>query len=143
MLFELNISSSCFAQLKRHRMATIIVQPYSTTLGISIPESVIKAKAVGLMRKAAGDSEKLYRKLKSRAGDAAEYALTNAHKRRVLIGINLRELYHFSRLRSDVHAQWEIRHISDMMSELAEEEMPAGTTLLGGKDSFHARKGRL
>lgn len=140
LLFELVVSSSCFAQLKRHRMATVIAQPYEIGLGISIPDSVREARAVGLLRRAAASAERLYRRIRKRLPEAvAEYALTNAHRRRVLLDVNLRELYHFSRLRSDAGAQWEIRRVSNEMCRLAEKEFPAGCMLLGGKDRFEEK----
>ncbi|MBN2185192.1 MAG: FAD-dependent thymidylate synthase [Candidatus Krumholzibacteriota bacterium] len=140
MLFEVVVSASCYAQLKRHRMTTQTVQPYSTGLGVSIPDSVKKAKGIGIFRKAIKSSESLYRKISDKAGISADYLLTNAHRRRVLVKINMRELYHFSRLRSDSHAQWEIREISDMMCALAKERFPYGGAILGGKDRFPAIK---
>lgn len=143
LIFEVTVSSSCFAQLKRHRMATIITQDYLPSLGISIPDSVRKAGQVGLLRKAASSSVAVYRKIGSRVREAQEYALLNAHRRRVLFDINLRGLYHFSRLRSDIHAQWEIRNLSDQMCCLAEKEIPSGSILLCGKDSFDLRKKEL
>ena len=42
--FELIVSASCFAQLKRHRMATIIAQDYHPQLGVTIPPSI---RAIG------------------------------------------------------------------------------------------------
>jgi hypothetical protein len=36
LLYELVVSSSCFAQLKRHRMATVLAQPYDVGLGIAV-----------------------------------------------------------------------------------------------------------
>ena len=53
LVYQLTISSSCFAQLKRHRMATIITQDYDPSIGISVPGSVRKARRVGLLREAA------------------------------------------------------------------------------------------
>jgi thymidylate synthase ThyX len=38
--FELILSASCFAQLKRHRMSTIIAQEYDPQLGVTIPPSM-------------------------------------------------------------------------------------------------------
>ncbi|MBN2071570.1 MAG: FAD-dependent thymidylate synthase [Candidatus Krumholzibacteriota bacterium] len=140
MTFEVVVSASCYAQLKRHRMTTQIVQPYSTSLGVSIPESVRKAGGISLFREGIKKSEGLYRKLREKAGISAEYVLTNAHRRRVMVKINLRELYHFSRLRSDAHAQWEIREISEMMCSLARERFPLGGSMLGGKDQFYEIK---
>lgn len=136
-LFEVVVSAACYAQLKRHRMTTQIVQPYDPALGVSVPVTVRRASRVGALRAAVSASGRLYRSLRSSAGPAAEYALTNAHRRRVLLRINLRELYRFSRLRSDEHAQWEIRLVSDLMCAQAAGVVPAGAALLGGKHEFY------
>jgi len=134
--FDLVVSASCYAQLKRHRMATLIAQPYDIALGVSIPRTFIEAKAVAVLRRAAARAERLYRAIGGEGEPAAAYALLNAHRRRVLLSINLRELYHFSRLRSDSSAQWEIRALSDEMCRLAKERVPCAAGLLGGKDEF-------
>ena len=44
MQFELIMSASCFAQLKRHRMATIVSQDYDPSLGVTVPPAV---RAIG------------------------------------------------------------------------------------------------
>ena len=62
--------------------------------------------------------------------------LTNAHRRRALLRVNLRELYHISRLREDASAQWEIREVAAEMSRLAKKAMPLSGLLLGGKDAY-------
>lgn len=135
-VFEVVVSSSCFAQLKRHRMATILPQRYTPALGISVPYTIRRARALSLLRDGARLAERLYRRIEKEAPHASEYALSNAHRRRVLVGMNLRELYHFSRLRSDEHAQWEIRDLSDEMCRLAHRHAPVATQMLGGKDSI-------
>ena len=66
----------------------------------------------------------------------APYILTNAHRRRALIRVNARELYHISRLREDSHAQWDINNISRAMSEAAKKVMPLSFALIGGKDKY-------
>ena len=143
LLFETVVSASCFAQLKRHRMATVLPQPYDPSLGLSVPRSIRESRRVGELRKAAARAERLAGRIARRSPHAAPYALLNAHRRRVLLELNLRELYHFSRLRSDRHAQWEIREISDLMCRLAERRLPSGTVLLAGKDAFGERRRRL
>jgi flavin-dependent thymidylate synthase len=142
-LFELVVSASCYAQLKRHRIATLIPQPYDLSLGISMPATFERASAAAMLRDEAAHVERFYRSHVKELGAAAEYALLNAHRRRVLFGLNLRELYHFSRLRSDPSAQWEIRDISDAMRRLAEKEVPAGGRLLGGKERLEEKKGGI
>jgi len=53
-----------------------------------------------------------------------------------LITLNLREMYHMSRLREDESAQWDIRQLVGQMSELARQVFPICAGFLGGKDQF-------
>lgn len=148
--YQLMISSSCFAQLKRHRMATISDCRYAPDLSITVPESV---KAVGLegeLGRIAEASADLYREIKAEPEieegpdySAADYCLTNAHRRIVEMELNLRDLYHFSRLREDAHAQWDIREKAHQMVWLARKAAPLTTLLIGGKDQFAEIRKRL
>ena len=134
--FEIILSASCFAQLKRHRMSTIISQEYDPQLGVTIPPAV---RAIGeqknfmeIMR----NTQKVYDKIKQISPRTAEYVLTNAHRKRVLMKFNAREMYHLARLRADVHAQWDIREITKKMLSLAQKVMPLTLMIACGKDSF-------
>jgi len=134
--FDIVLSASCFAQLKRHRMATLTCQSYDPGLGVTIPASI---EAIGAKREFMDMIERTndaYFRLKNHVGPAADYILTNAHRRRVLLKVNARELYHISRLREDATAQWDIRELSAKMSALAKKTMPLTCLLLGGKDSY-------
>jgi thymidylate synthase ThyX len=66
----------------------------------------------------------------------SDYALTNAHRRTALVKMNARELYHFSRLREDEHAQWDIRQLANQMVELASMAAPLTMALSGGKSEM-------
>jgi thymidylate synthase ThyX len=136
LTFELVVSASCFAQLKRHRMATLTWQPYDPALGVMIPPSVAEAGAEREFREVVERTEAAYDVLKKSCGLAAAYVLTNAHRRRVLLRLNVRELYHLSRLREDATAQWDIRAVAARMSALARRVMPLSGLLLGGKDAY-------
>lgn len=140
LVFDLVVSASCYAQLKRHRMATILPQAYDISLGVSVPETLKAGAAVSILRSATADAARFFRAHERTLGAATQYALTNAHRRRVLFACSLRELYHFSRLRGDMSAQWEIRELSNEMCRIAEREMPAAAALLAGKDGFAERK---
>jgi flavin-dependent thymidylate synthase len=136
LTFDLVISATCFAQLKRHRMATLTAQPYDLDLGVTLPQSI---EDIGTQQKFKGiidQTEECYRKLKESLTTGAEYILTNAHRRRVLIRVNARELYHMARLREDQTAQWDIRQIVSEMSQKAKKVMPLTFSLLGAKDSY-------
>ena len=88
-------------------------------------------------------TESVYRKIERIRPGIGTYVLTNAHKKRVLMSMNLRELYHISRLREDPTAQWDIRQIVKRMSDLARKIMPITTLLLGGKTEYPTRYRRL
>lgn len=134
--FELTVSASCFAQLKRHRMATINCQGYNPALGVTVPEAVRVAGMERDFRGIVSRTEAVYDKLKKSAPTAAAYILTNAHRRRVAMKVNAREFYHIARLRGDRYAQWDIRQTAEKMTALAREVMPLTLMLATGKDDF-------
>ncbi len=142
LTFEAVVSASNFAQLKRHRMATIIAQDYDIGLGIEIPPSIVEAGLTDSFRDAVGRAEPLFEEIYKKSPRAAPYVLTNAHRRRVLVSVNLRELYHVSRLRMDGTAQWDIRNLASAMTEEARRVMPLAARLLAGKDAFEAVRDR-
>jgi flavin-dependent thymidylate synthase len=138
LTFALIVSASCFAQLKRHRMATLTAQDYDPSLGVTVPASVEAIGAGREFRTLIGRTDETYAALLPKAGPAAAYVLTNAHRRRALLKVNVRELYHISRLREDPTAQWEIREVAGAMSSLARKEMPLSCLLLGSKEDYPA-----
>jgi len=136
LTFELVVSASCFAQIKRHRMTTMTAQDYDPALGVTMPPSIEAVGAGAGFREVIEKTNDAYAELRSAAGPAAAYVLTNAHRRRVLLHINLRELYHLSRLREDAAAQWDIRRAAAAMTKLARTRFPLAGQLLGGKDVY-------
>ncbi len=134
--FELIVSASNYGQLKRHRMANIDVQDYDISLGVTIPDSIRQTGQEKLFMNIIEKTNNFYEKLYKENSVIAPYVLTNSHRRRVLFKINLRELYHFTRLREDEHAQWDIRQICTDMHQLAAKELPLAGALLCGKDKF-------
>lgn len=136
LTYDMVVSASCFAQLKRHRMASIITQAYNPQLGVTVPQSIIDIGMENEFKSVIHQTEDTYSLISKEQHAVAPYVLTNAHRRRVLFGCNARELYHVSRLREDKHAQWDIQNISRKMSSLAKEVMPLTMLLIGGKDNY-------
>ncbi|MCM8776182.1 MAG: FAD-dependent thymidylate synthase, partial [Candidatus Omnitrophica bacterium] len=137
LTFEIVLSAACFGQLKRHRMATITSQPYDPRLGWTLPVSIREIGEETRFRGILAKTEDVYHQILREIPLAAPYLLTNAHRRRVLMRVNVRELYHISRLREDRHAQWDIRNIARAMSQAAKKVMPLTCALLGGKDQYN------
>ena len=138
LTFELVISATCFAQVKRHRMATITVQNYDPALGVTIPPSIAAVGMETPFREICARTEETWEQIRRTAPAAAAYILTNAHRRRVMIRVSARELYHLARVRADGHAQWDIREMAARMVELGREAMPITLMLAAGKDGFDA-----
>jgi hypothetical protein len=136
LTFDLVISASCFAQLKRHRMATLTAQPYDPILGVTIPPSIQEIGAEREFKDIINQTEATHSTLNQAMDVGAEYILTNSHRRRVLLKVNARELYHISRLRGDATAQWDIREVVHGMIDLAKKAMPLTFLLIGAKDRY-------
>jgi len=138
LTFELTLSASCYAQLKRHRMATLTVQEYDPALGVTVPPAIVEAGMESAFREAIARTETVYPRIAQAAPQAAAYLLTNAHRRRAILKVNARELIHMARLRADAHAQWDIRRLVNGMLDLARKAMPLSLALAAGKDGFAA-----
>jgi len=136
LIYEVVMSSSCFAQAKRQRMNTLTEQDYSPLLGYTFPPNIIAIGEDGKLREIYEASSQFYFNALPDCGKAAEYALTNGHRRRTLYAENLRQRYHVSRYREDSHAQWDIRDKEVRKSDLARQVAPLTTVLLAGKSEF-------
>ncbi|MBT3297985.1 FAD-dependent thymidylate synthase [archaeon] len=140
--FQLNISASCYAQLKRHRMTTQIAKDYDPHLGITVPESIKQIGKDQELKDICNMGSSSYFKISDGLRDqgkgfsSAQYVLTNAHRRLVKMKINDREMCAFSRLRCDLHAQWDIRNIANQMVKIAKEVNPLTAAFYGGKHEF-------
>jgi flavin-dependent thymidylate synthase len=137
LTFEVVASAACFGQIKRHRMATITTQQYDPRLGVTLPESIL---AVGMEKdflSIINQANGLFDAIRTQKPAAAPYILTNAHRKRVLMRVNARELYHISRLREDSHSQWDIRNIAHQMISEAKKVMPLVCGITAGKDSYN------
>ena len=138
--YSITLSASAFAQFKRHRIATIIKQNYLPELGYTAPLNIVEAGIEDIFKHCMNISNDLHVYLKNKLPAdqtcAATYALTNAHRRRIIFQANARELTHFSRLREDINAQWDIRNIARKMIHFAREACPALMLFAAGKDTY-------
>ena len=134
--FDLVVSASCFAQLKRHRMATLVTQDYDPALDVTVPPSIAAIGMETPFREMMARTEETFETIRRSSPLAAPYILTNAHRKRVLMKLNARELYHIARLRADRHAQWDIRLLTEKMLAQARKAMPLTLMMAGGKDRF-------
>jgi len=129
LTWEWVLSAAAFAQLKRHRLAGITPAAYDPRLGFTHPAAagtdVLAARAEATAARV--------------EGPARVYALLSGHRRRLTWTANLRETLHFSRLREDAHAQWDIRAFAGAVSAVVREHAPRCGSLFGGKDAFEGK----
>lgn len=140
MEFEylVTLSESAWAQFKRHRTATLIkASTEQQNTDIIIPDAI---QEIGR----ADEWKRLFAQVKNHRKPLPRhlgaYLHLNAESTSVYAKLNLRELYHFSRLRCDEHAQWEIRDLALQMVEQAKPHAPLATSMLGGKSQFDSLK---
>lgn len=134
--FELEMSATCYAQFKRHRLMTQLVQAYEVDGAAVVPPAIEEMGQGEVFRKAVEKSSNVACKITESSALIAPYVLTNAHVKRVMCFVNARELYHLSRLRCDQHAQWEIQLLAGLMIELIQPKWPNLLALAAGKDKF-------
>ncbi len=132
-LFEICCSSCCFGQMKRHRISTILKSEYHPDYGFVVPELIKSLSEDDAIKNVIKQTDKLYFELEKEKKGLGNYILTNAHNTLILFKVNLREIYHFSRLRADEHAQWEIREIAHKIDEIVRKRAPLSGKFLGGK----------
>jgi hypothetical protein len=117
-------------------MASVTWSDYDPELGVTIPESIWEVGEEKTFLEIVEETNGFFKEMEKYSPGLGSYILTNAHRRRVLLNVNLRELYHISRLREDPTAQWDIRDKAEKMSRLAKKVFPITTLLLGGKSDY-------
>jgi thymidylate synthase ThyX len=117
--FDLLMDQGAYYEFKRHRMLTISVQEPTISLGYRIPEDMEKCGMKKEFQEAMKESAECFSKMEKLHPFAAGYIATNAHYRRVLATMNLRELATFIKLRSAPFAHFTIRELAlEMLEEL-------------------------
>lgn len=120
------ISRACSHQLVRHRMASYnqVSQRYCK-MGKDYAQVMPKSVAAHGMTEAyalcvAACLETYHSMLKAGVpAEDARYVLPQGGVTALVVTMNLRELFHLLELRTDWHAQWEVRHVAYAMLEAA------------------------
>ncbi len=136
LTFELMMSESCWAQFKRHRVGTVIKQKDPSIGPFTVPEGISRIGRNSKWDMLLDRMDILRPRLREVFPDLSPYIRTNADKVKILAKMNLRELYHFVRLRSDEHAQWEIRNLSNWMAQHLHVFCPNAAAFLCGKSEM-------
>ncbi|MDO8488147.1 MAG: FAD-dependent thymidylate synthase [bacterium] len=125
LTYDVNIDNGGFGDFKRNRMMTQIHQEFTGVCGLAIPRIIDNVGAGEQMRAAIRFAADLAQVLK---GDLSEneykYLFTNATMRRMLLAMNMRELFDFWRTRSAPNTNPSYRYAALVMGDLAKRAYP-------------------
>ncbi|MCK9309281.1 MAG: FAD-dependent thymidylate synthase [Candidatus Cloacimonetes bacterium] len=133
--FELAMSESCWAQFKRHRFCTLL-RKGSNSIICKFPSSIGLINRTKEWEALSEMAANFALKLPPSLRPIAPYCRLNASILSVYAKMNFREIYHFVRLRSDEHAQWEIKELSQLMAKKVQTLAPLSSEHLCGKSEF-------
>jgi thymidylate synthase ThyX len=135
--FEAAMDQGAYFEFKRHRMMTQSPQVLRADLGYALPKMIVDAGIEEKYRQAMARAQSTYAQLADWNQHIAAYIVPNAFNRRVLMTLNLRQLYHFCELRSAANAHFSIRRVALQMAEIVKETHPRLTRFLRLPKDIH------
>lgn len=133
--FEISMSECCWAQFKRHRQCTTIKKAGNPGIAV-IPEVIKDIGRADLWQELLHEGINFSDRLPPALHHLRGYLKLNATPAKVYTKMNLREIYHFVRLRSDESAQFEIRKVSEAIQMIVKKHAPNAARMLCGKSEF-------
>ena len=122
--FAATLDQGAYFELKRHRMMTQTPQRLRADLGYALPRLIVEAGFEEPYRIAMEQAAEAFGQLEDWNPYIAAYLVPNGFNRRVLMTMNLREVYHFCELRSENNAHFSIRRVALRMAEMIREVHP-------------------
>jgi len=123
--FDIVANLGIYRDLHRHRMLTQERQRFTTELGFDVPKDLVKARLVKSYQDAAEKVDKLYKKIKKRYPDAAQYVVILGNRIRWYQWENLRELGWEAELRTSPQGHPDYRKIEHLKVEAVKAVHPA------------------
>jgi thymidylate synthase ThyX len=136
-VLEFLMDYGAFREFQRHRMQTTIPQPLTTDLGFVMPPLLREAGLEDHFLEAMDTSATTYKRLAALSQHVAGYVATHAHRRRLVSKMNLRELYHMVKLRTQPNAHFTIQIAANQALELVHEVHPLLTHYIQLRTSNH------
>lgn len=98
--FDILINYGAFRDIQRHRICTQTNQAITCDYGYDLPEDIVEAGYEKEFKDCMAKAEDAYHKIAKKFPLEAQYIIPLAYRKRVLYTWNLRELFHFIKLRS-------------------------------------------
>lgn len=138
--FELTNDYGIYRDLERHRMLTQQRQLLNPYLSYNLPQEIIDAGLEDQVKKAFKLSARLYETMKEALGPAiAQYAVCFGYNVRYTMGMNLREVQHFTELRSAPQGHINYRRVAQQMAKMMPPEFQKMLQFVDYGDHYWAR----
>jgi len=124
LTFDCLLDWGAWYELKRHRLMTLTPQLLNVRSGFAVPSVFEEARLGARFRQAMSTAAETFEVIGADFPHEAGYVFPNAFNRSVLITLNLREAFHFCKLRSAPNAHFSIRRIAVRMYELIQDIYP-------------------
>ena len=122
--FDILMDYGGFRDVQRHRIATQTNQEFTIEHGYDIPDEIIEAGFKQQFEECMNKATEAYKEISKEFLKEAQYLIPLAFKKRLLFTCNLRELFHFIKLRSTKQGHISYRKIAWQMYELIKEKQP-------------------
>jgi len=116
-VFDMIMDQGAFFEFKRHRMMSQTPQALTTRLGFAVPNAITQAGCEAEYSAAMKNAARTFEIIAAEEPAVASYVVPNGFNRRVLFELNLRELFHFIRIRCNPNAHFSIRRVGRAMIE--------------------------
>jgi len=113
--FDVLVDYGAFRDIQRHRMMTQTNQDLTPAYGFEIPKDVYGADLEKDYLECMKISKDTYRMIAEAFPNEAQYVLSMAFRKRVLMKVNFRSLFHFIKLRSSEQGHDSYRKIAQDM----------------------------
>jgi len=122
--FDITMDYGGFRDVQRHRMCTQTNQDLGVTHGYDIPDEIKEAGVDDRYREAMEKAAELYNEISKEMPQEAQYCVPLGFKKKVLMTFNLREAFHFIKLRSGEGAHASYKRIAQDMYKAIREVHP-------------------
>jgi thymidylate synthase ThyX len=122
--FDAVMDQGGYFEIKRHRMMTQSPQRLTGRLGYAVPRAIEEAGLGDDYKAAMGAAAEAYEQLSESFREEASYVAPNGFNRRVLMTLNLREVFHLCELRGTLTAHFSVRRTAGQIYALIAEAHP-------------------
>ncbi len=110
--FEITIDYGAWRDIQRHRICTQLLQEFTPGLGYVMPEEFARIGLTERYQRARDIAVDTYYRMHGTFPADAIYVLPLGYRVRTVFNMNLREAFHFARLRSSPHGHQSYRRIA-------------------------------